>query len=210
MKELEKTKHISIAAVLTILAVVIALLSYKRPKYLYAEDPNNTLEKITTNDYFIAIDEIDKANSVLVDVRNGFDYNRGHIENAINIATAEILEDDNSDILKKVKDDNKIIVLYGNNTNETVLPFLLLSQLGYDNLKVLSVNLSYEQNKLIAQNAVTEASAPDINAFIQESAKKSAEAMNEDYETSESNTPSTPKKVITIRKKKKTQAEGGC
>jgi rhodanese-related sulfurtransferase len=210
MKELEKTKHISVAAVLTILAVVIALLSYKRPKYLYAEDTNKTLKKITTNDYFIALDEIDKANSVLVDVRNGFDYNRGHIENAINIATAEILEDDNSDILKKAKDDNKTIVLYGNNTNETVLPFLLLSQLGYNNLKVLLVNLSYEQNKLIAQNAVTEASAPDINAFIQESVKKSAEAMNQDYEASKSTTPSTPKKVITIRKKKKTQVEGGC
>ena len=47
MKELEKTKRISIAAVLTILVVLIALLSYKRPKHLYTVNTHDTLEKIT-------------------------------------------------------------------------------------------------------------------------------------------------------------------
>ena len=44
MKELEKTKRISIAAVLTILLVIIALLSYKRPSHLYTESVDKSLE----------------------------------------------------------------------------------------------------------------------------------------------------------------------
>ena len=59
MKELEKTKRISIAAVLTILVVIIALLSYKRPKHIYAVNTQETLEKITTNNYFVSLNEID-------------------------------------------------------------------------------------------------------------------------------------------------------
>ena len=49
MKELEKTKRISIAAVITILVVLIAVLSYKKPKHLYANNTKSTLEKITNN-----------------------------------------------------------------------------------------------------------------------------------------------------------------
>jgi len=45
MKELEKTKRISIAATLFILAVIIGLLTYKRPKNIYAINTKDTLEK---------------------------------------------------------------------------------------------------------------------------------------------------------------------
>ena len=47
MKELEKTKRISIAAVLTILVVIIGLLTYKRPKHIYTTNTQDTLEKVT-------------------------------------------------------------------------------------------------------------------------------------------------------------------
>ena len=53
MKELEKTKRISIAAVVTILLVIIALLSYKRPNHLYTESIENSLELVSNPDYII-------------------------------------------------------------------------------------------------------------------------------------------------------------
>ena len=43
MKELEKTKRISIATTLFILIVLIALLAYKRPKHLYTVNTLDTL-----------------------------------------------------------------------------------------------------------------------------------------------------------------------
>ncbi len=131
MKELEKTKRISIAAVLTILVVIIALLSYKRPKHIYTVNTHDTLEKVTASNYFIAHNEIDSNNHVLIDIRNSFEFNKGHLDNAINMSSPEILGEQNSIILESIKEENKTIVMYGNNPNETILPYMLLSQLGF-------------------------------------------------------------------------------
>ena len=76
MKELEKTKRISIAAVITILVVLIAVLSYKKPKHLYANNTKSTLEKITNNNYFVTLEELNGENLALIDVRNQFEFDQ--------------------------------------------------------------------------------------------------------------------------------------
>ena len=217
MKELEKTKRISIAAVLTILVVIIALLSYKMPKHLYTVNTHDTLEKVTNTNYFMAQNEIDNANHVMVDIRTPFDYDKGHLDNAINISSPEILSDDNSELLKKIKEEKKTIVLYGNNPNEVITPYMLLSQLGFDDIKILTVENSYDQDKLITENVVVEDAVPDINGFIQESIKKKEEAMKKakaaakpKYVAPKANVVTAPKKVVPKKKKKKMPVEGGC
>ena len=217
MKELEKTKRISIAAVLTILLVIIALLSYKRPKHLYTVNTQDTLEKVTNTNYFMTQNEIDNTNHVLVDIRTSFDYDKGHLENAINISSPEILSDDNSDVFNKIKEENKTIVLYGNNPNEAITPYMVLSQLGFDNIKILTVENSYDQDKLITKDVLVENAAPDVNGFIQESIKKTEEAMKKakaatkpKYVAPKAKVVTTPKKVVPKKKKKKMPVEGGC
>ena len=212
MKELEKTKRISIAAVLTILVVLIALLSYKRPRHLYTVNTHDTLEKVTNTNYFMAQNEIDITTHVLVDIRTQFEYDKGHLDNAINVSTPEILSDENSKLFEKFKEENKTIVMYGNNPNEAITSYMLLSQLGFDNIKILTVENSYDQNKLITKNVVVESAAPDVNAFIQESVKKTAEAMKKANVVvkSKPKVVSAPKKVVTVKKKKKMPVEGGC
>ncbi|WP_282135665.1 rhodanese-like domain-containing protein [Seonamhaeicola maritimus] len=210
MKELEKTKRLSIAAVLTILVILIALLSFKRPEHLYATNTQDTLEKVVNNNYLITLDDLDQNNHVLVDVRNSFDFNKGHLNNAINIAIPDILEDENSRIIYEIKEENKTIVLYGNNPNETTLPYLLLSQLGFDNLKILTVKNSYNQNKLITENFIIEDNATDINAFIQKSVKNKEAAMKMLKARAIPKVQPTQKKVIPVKKKKKMPIEGGC
>ncbi len=204
MKELEKTKRISIAAVIFILAVIIGLLTYKRPKNTYAINTKSTLEKITIENYIVALNELKNPEYVLIDIRNQYDFEKGHLENAINIYAAEILSADNIKVFKELEISNKTAVLYGNNPQEANAPFLILYQLGYDNIKLLAIENSYLQNKLITQNSEIEKSEADVSAFINESIKKA------------NTTPvvkvvaAPPKKVITIEKKKKAPAEGGC
>jgi rhodanese-related sulfurtransferase len=204
MKELEKTKRISIAAVIFILAVIIGLLTYKKPKNTYAINTKNTLEKITSENYLVALNEQNNPNYVLIDIRNQYDFEKGHIENAINVYAAEILSEDNIKVFEELKATNKTAVLYGNNPQEPNAPFLILYQLGYDNIKLLAIENSYLQNKLITQNSDIEKSEADVSAFINESIKKA------------NTTPvvkvvaAPPKKVITIEKEKKAPAEGGC
>ena len=210
MKELEKTKRISIAAVLTILVVLIALLSYKRPKHLYTVNTHDTLEKITNTNYFMAQNEIDNGTHALVDIRNSFEFDKGHLENAINIPSPEILSEENSEILENLKEENKTIVIYGNNPNQAISSYMLLSQLGFDNLKILMVENSYSQNKLITKNVTVERSTADVNAFIQESIKKTEEAMKKANIVVKPKVAIAPKKIIPVKKKKKMPVEGGC
>lgn len=204
MKELEKTKRISIAATLFILAVIIGLLTYKRPKNIYAINTKDTLEKITSENYYLTLEELKNPDYVLIDIRNQYEFEKGHLENAINIYAAEIISEENIKVFDELKESKKTPVLYGSNPQEVNAPFLILYQLGYDNIKLLAIENSYLQNKLISKNTVIEKSEADVTAFINESVKKA-------------NTVETvkvvvapPKKVITVEKKKKAAAEGGC
>lgn len=210
MKELEKTQRLSIAAVLTILVILIALLSYKRPKHIFATNASDTLEKLISKDYLITLDDIDSKTHVLVDIRSAFEFNKGHLDNAINISIPEILSEDYSSLLNKLKTDNKTVVLYGGHPNETNLPYLLLTQLGFDNLKILTVENSYIQNKLITKIVAVENTPPDINSFVQESIKKKLELMKKRKVISKPKVAPAPKKVIPVKKKKKMPIEGGC
>ena len=205
MKELEKTKRISIAATLTILIVLIAVLSFERPKHLYKVNSINTLEKIVSADYFVSLDDINNHNYILIDVRNQFEYEKGNIENAINITTSEILSDNNTDILKEIEEKEKIALLYGARPNDVNGAFLMLTQLGYKNVKILTVNNSYLDNQLITKNVSIEKSNADIQAFIDESVKKASKGVKKKVVVKK-----PAKKVITVKKKKKAPAEGGC
>lgn len=208
MKELEKTKRISIATTLFILAVLIGFLTYKRPKNTYPSSTKNTLEKITDHNYFININDINNKNILLIDTRGAFEFEKGSIENAINIHTPDFLNDENLELFKEAKEADKAIVLFGKNPEEVNLPFLLLYQLGFDNLKLLKVELAYYQNKLIVKNNVVEISKADVPAFINESVKKQAEALKKVRIVVKPKI--VPKKVITVKKKKKMPMEGGC
>ena len=203
MKELEKTKRISIATVLFILVVLIAVLSYKRPKHIYSINAQKTLEKIESADYFVSLNDINNTEHFLIDIRNQFEFEKGHLENAINIYAPEILNKQSSEIFDQLNEDGKTVILYGTNLNEVVAPYLLLYQLGYNNLKIMTVEISYSQNKLITKNVEIEKSVTDVNAFINESIKKAAVKPKPIIKK-------VPRKVLPVKKKKKRAPEGGC
>jgi len=203
MKELEKTKRISIAAVLVILIIIIALLAYERPKHLYSVNTQDTLGMILNNDFFINLDETNNPEFVLVDIRNKVEFEKGHLENAINIHTPDLLNETNTKVFKELKKNNKTAILYGNNPTEANTPFMILHQLGYLS-KILLVESSYVQNKLIIKNSEIGKNKADINAFILESQKKAA------VKPKPKPKKKTPKKIIPVKKKKKMPVEGGC
>ena len=205
MKELEKTRRISISVVLFILVIIIALLAYERPKHIYAENTASTLTKLLTKDYFVDLSEISQPNFILIDIRNQFEFDKGHIEGAVNINAIELLNEKNSNIFKELEEGNKTAVLYGNNPDEANTAFILLYQLGYKNIKILSIDISYSQNKLITKSSNIEQSVSDINAFIDESRKKASLTSKPKSEVIK-----PLKKVVPLKKKKKMPAEGGC
>jgi rhodanese-related sulfurtransferase len=205
MKELEKIKRISIASTLFILAVLIGVLTFERPKNMYALNTKDTLGKLVDNDYLMAFNEINKPNIVLIDVRNQYEYEKGHLVDAINMPSPEILSEENQSIFNELKDSKKTVVIYGKTPEEANIPFLMLYQLGFENVKLLSVDISYLQNKLVANTVDIEKPVADIKAFLDESIKNS----NSSSTVIEKVQPA-PKKIITVKKKKKKPVEGGC
>ena len=208
MKELEKTKRISIAAVLFILVILIGVLSFKRPKNLYAESAKATLEQITTNNYLVALDNVQNdENTVIIDIRNQYEFEKGHLPNATNINTNDILTDNAINTLDEYKDSGKKVAIYGDTPNEALTAFMLLDQLGYKNLEIIAIKNSYDHNKLITENVAIEKSNADIQGFIDESIKKAKAAAIEPPKIVK---PVVQKKVIPVVKKKKAPVEGGC
>ena len=204
MKELEKVKRISIASTLFILAVLVGLLTFKRPKNMYAISTKTTLENLTTKTYLISTDEISYSGMVLIDTRSPYEYDKGHLENAINIPSAEILSDENQSKFQEYMNSNLTVVLYGNSPEEANIPFSILEQLGFDNIKVLAASISYFQNKLIITKSDIEKPVADIKGFLEESAKNSNSEVKEEPQEP------TVKKIIPVQKKKKKPVEGGC
>ncbi len=208
MKELEKTKRISIAAVLSILLILIALLNYKKPSFLYAQNTSTTLMKMDTTDYLVSPQGLETESYVLVDVRNPFDYEKGHLPDAINIYAPELLSKDYTAQLNEYLQEGKIILLYGKDPNETLPAFMMLCQLDMGPVKILESENYFEKDKLITTYSEVEKPSPDIAGFIETSVKK----VNESKKQAAKRTvaPPPPKKVAPQQKKKKKMPEGGC
>jgi rhodanese-related sulfurtransferase len=203
MKELEKTKRISISTVLFILVIVIGVLTFRKPTNVYRKSNVETLAKLKTEDYLVVNADIDHSSSVLIDIRDKFDYSINHLENAVNIPTSDILNESSISLLDEIRDMGKTAVLYGKNPNEANSAFILLYQLGYENIKILNSTTQLVDNEFQVKDYDLEkpiANYMDIFKKVEPEepivVKKAA--------------PKPPKKVITIQKKKKRKPEGGC
>lgn len=210
MKELEKTKRISISAVIFLLIVVIALLTYKKPEFSFDKNTKATLEEMISGDRFFTYNDfrqMDPSDLQLIDIRSGYDFNRGHLEGAENISENEILSSGSLDLLRSYLDKGKTIVLYGKKPNEVPGVWSTLFQLGI-NSKILTIETSFEENTLIVKNEETEKPLYDYGRTMDSlKAKKIiVEGIPEKVE---------PKKVAPVQvapkpKKKKAVPEGGC
>ena len=211
MKELEKTKRISISAVLFLLVILIAILTFKKPKHVFEKNSKTTLEKIVSNDYILSLKDFNNMNTgsyALIDIRSNFEFAKGHFENASNISTNQLLDDSSINFLNTLKDANKTIVLYGKNADEANSAWMLLYQLGYENTKILSALASVENNKFQAKNYSIE--NPEVNyAEVMLAAKTKRDSSKTSFQSQEIK-KAAPKKVIPVQKKKKRAPEGGC
>lgn len=204
MKELEKTRRLSIAAVLSILALVIALVSYKRLEHVFTKTSDDALAYISQNDIFLDQNEITE-DQYLLDIRNNFDFNRGHLKNSKNVYGPELFNEKNQAIFEELKATEKDVVLIGKNTDQTIPVFMTLYQLGIEDIKVVNAEQFFKDNELVVKTENLEKQEQNIQEFIETSIKKA---------TAKKVKPKPvivqPKKVIPKKKKKKMPIEGGC
>lgn len=203
MKELEKTKRISISTVIFILVILIGVLTFKKPTNVYEKTNSETLAMLNTRDYLVDYPDVDKSNSIFMDVRDRFEYSKGHIDEAFNMPTADILEEQSIAMFDELRDAGKTVVFYGKNPNEANSAWMIMYQLGYENVKILNNSTQLVDNRFQVTNYSLEKPIANYLEIFNNGTTESSE----DKQIS---APVTPKKVIAVKKKKKRKPEGGC
>lgn len=208
MKELEKTKRISISAVLFLLVIIAGLLTIKRPKTPFKVNADNTLIACLDHSYMLSPNDLeimDTSTYTLIDIRNNLDYTKGHYKDAINVQVSQFLEDTFINLIEDSLNEGKMIILYGRQPHESNNAWMLLYQLGFDNIRILSAETHYNNDHFNLKEVIIE--SPELNyAETMEKAKTNpVKKIKSTYTASPKK-----KKVVTKPKKKKRIPEGGC
>lgn len=204
MKELEKTRKLSIVAVLSILVLVIALVSYKRPKHVFTKTTQEALEYVSSETMFLNYEQLTE-NDLIIDIRNKFDFDGGHLPNAQNLFAPELFNTKNEAVFETLFNTDKRIALIGNNTNECISLFTTLYRMGCENIVIVNATQNIVNNELIVKEENLEKEQQNIDDFIKASIKKASLSKIKPKPT-----PPKPKKIIPKKKKKKMPMEGGC
>ncbi len=207
MKELEKTKRISISAILFLLVIVIGVLTFRKPQFSFSNSSVNTLEVVTTSSHVISLDEFknsDPSSYTLIDIRTNFDFSKGHLDNAINIPISQILQAVNNGTFSDAESTENTVILYGEHPQDADAAWMLLFQMGYEQIKILTIRTYYENRQFHVQNVEVGKPAYD---FAEKMKKASVQKIKK---VEAKPAPAPKKKVITQPKKKKKMPEGGC
>jgi len=89
-----------------------------------------------------------KDNYLFIDLRNPRDFDNFHIDGAVNVPMPRILDNEFISYLK----NDKIKVLYSNESIEADQIRLLLTQYGYSNLLVLQGGATYWKENMLSKN----------------------------------------------------------
>ena len=205
-------KRTVITMVIFVVIIVVGLLTLTNPRLKYKISPPEAISMVTSFNHGVDAAKIDNMlsasnnPSILIDIRNNYDYARGHIASADNISAVELLSKDNIKWLKELNDSKTTVVIYGDNPLQANGPWMVLQQLGFDNVTFLNGGYNcYVEYK----NAETEnKSAPAFEAgkakYNYAEVAKASSLGNDDANKS------AKKHTIVRRKKKGAATAGGC
>lgn len=141
--------------IVVVLAIGLVFTSLKSSKkYKFKESAKQLHTELLASKHQIdpktALDIISKKddNHVFVDLRNPREYANFHIQDAINVPMQRVLDDEYIPYLK----DNRIKVLYSENSIDANQVRLLLTQYGYENLMVLQGGANYWKENMITKD----------------------------------------------------------
>ena len=219
MVELSRTNRITIGVIFFLLIILLGFIFINPPKYSFNEPMSEALKDIKSVDFkyspeLLAQNILDKdENVLLVDVRSQYEYAKSHLPEARNIPTVNLLDDDNYDFFKDTQKGSKQVVLYGNTASEASAPFMILHQMGFDNISYSEVGYNYFEGKdfnEIAQEtfeAIDEKPVTDFAQFIEDAKIKAEESSSKTIVT-----PKPVKKPVEIKVQTNTavQEDEGC
>ena len=206
--ELNPKKTI-ITFVIFVVVIAVGLITLSGPRLKYKLTPQETIDMVAWEDDYVFPYELEDIISgavdtiILVDIRNNFDFSRGHIPGAENISAVALLNNENIKRLQKLKDDGMVVLLYGDNLIHANGPWMVLQQLGFSNVKALMGGYDYYAEW---KDNLGDSYADDAYLLGTADFDYADMASNVTFESGD-----TEKQLLTVtRRKKSTVVEGGC
>ncbi len=204
-------KRTMITMVIFALIIIVGLLTLRSPRLKYKLSPEQTVELLVYGEGLVYPYELEDVlngtvDSVLLwDIRNTFEFGRGHIPGAENISAVSLLEPDNVDRLKELKEQGITVIMYGKDQLHANGPWMVFRQLGCDHVKLLLGGYDYYE---LWKDELAETYGDDgymlgmADFDYAEESVSSSIGMGDDEPAKA--------KVTVVRKKKTAVAEGGC
>ena len=211
MKELTRTKRLTYVTVIIILVIIIGVMSTKQPRLVYQLTPQESLLAVLSLEDEIfpedvaSVFEYEDPGYVVVDIRNPYEYYKGHLQTAVNIPVPDLLSEENIRFFKQLEQDSMTVILYGQDQLEANGPWMVLKQLGFDNIKVMLGGYGY-----YTTNSLDIYDMPDIPEYLVEEPNYDFAEISSQNNVIEATESKPAQKITTIRKKKKAAVEGGC
>ena len=148
---------------------------------------------------------MDEDSFMLIDTRSHFEFVKGHLKNAVNIPKSEIIQGENLEKLKIATAKNNTLVLYDETPDLANSAIILLHQLGFTKIRLLTVNAFYQQNEFNIVDVRIDKPAFDFAMTMEEAGIAPVKKIKLKVTAQPQK-----KKVVTKPKKKKKMPEGGC
>jgi rhodanese-related sulfurtransferase len=211
MKELKKTKRLSISVIGYVAIILIGVLSIGKTDIRFTENREAVLLDIEEMSYEMFPDEVlaivadQEEGYLIVDLRSEYDYIKDHLEGAVNIPKNMILEKENLKVLNKAVSDSLTVILYGETQLDANGPWMILRQLGYSNLKVMLGGYAVAGNPDFDPN--------DMAAYLIEEPVEDFYGIMMDAMEQSENTEYRPVKatqIVPVQRVEEDIDEGGC
>ena len=211
MREKDKTRSLSFAALIFVLIIIIGLAFTRKPDHVFTLTPQQTITAIQSAGMEISPAEAiksAKANDkkyVFVDLRSPYDFEMGNIPGSVNIPANRILEKESLEFFDETVGQPATVVLYHASQSAATGPWMLLLQMGYSHIKIMQGGWDFYAGADV-QNP---SQSP---ALLNESAKYDFAAISaSNNKNISSSSPTIEKETILPQRKAKTKkVEGGC
>lgn len=124
-----------------VVLLLIALLLIDREDMMYKKPVQEIFTEGQADSLYLRPDQLKKlistGNLLLVDIRKPEFFITESIEGAINIPSGKLLTEEKEEQLEEAMESGKKIIVFADNSSESLLPWLLLRQKGFNNALLL-------------------------------------------------------------------------
>lgn len=206
--------NLFVGAIAFVVLISIALITIKKPEHPYELSQQETLDMILNSKNMEVVPEeipnlLENTSTKVyfVDLRSPGEFIKGHIAGAINIPQNMILEEDNLNFFRSFNSDGTV-VLYGKDQVQANGPWMILKQLGINNIEVLEGGYNYY---IAHMNDLQNNSTTPPEYMIEVPQYDFKQIMAQTPGSGDVSTESEkPKEIVPVRRKKNQVVAGGC